>query len=64
MPVPQRKARVSGDEGHEPSQSLEEGTVDDTYREAIVRHAQYLGIDPVKDAAYMWIAEEVRSTYD
>lgn len=30
------------------------------YMDAVTRHAKYLGIDPEKDATYMWIAEEVR----
>lgn len=33
---------------------------EEEYADAVTRHAKYLGIDPEIDAAYMWIAEEVR----
>lgn len=33
---------------------------EEDYEEAVTRHAKYLGIDPELDAAYIWIAEEVR----
>lgn len=29
------------------------------YADAVTRHAKYLGMDPKRDAAYLWIAEEV-----
>lgn len=32
------------------------------YADAVTRHAKYLGIDPDHDAAYLWIAEEVRTS--
>ncbi|CAN0086933.1 unnamed protein product, partial [Scytosiphon promiscuus] len=31
---------------------------EEDYADAVTRHAKYLGIDPVRDAAYVWIAEE------
>lgn len=34
---------------------------EEDYVEAVTRHAKYLGMDPERDGAYMWIAEEVRS---
>lgn len=34
---------------------------EEDYVEAVTRHAKYLGMDPERDGAYMWIAEEVRA---
>ncbi|CAM9340890.1 unnamed protein product, partial [Ectocarpus sp. 13 AM-2016] len=31
---------------------------EEDYVEAVTRHAKYLGMDPERDGAYMWIAEE------
>lgn len=36
------------------------GGGEEDYADAVTRHAKYLGIDPERDAAYLWIAEEVR----
>ncbi|CBJ27760.1 hypothetical protein Esi_0084_0059 [Ectocarpus siliculosus] len=34
---------------------------EEDYVEAVTRHAKYLGMDPERDGAYMWIAEEALS---
>jgi hypothetical protein len=31
---------------------------DDEHESSVLRHAKFLGIDPVADADYLWIAEE------
>lgn len=47
-----------GSERREDSQHS--GVPDDgDYQDAVLRHAKYLGIDPEKDEAHLWIAEEV-----
>lgn len=55
-------APAEDDGGRAPAGGLEEGEAEDEeedYEEAVTRHAKYLGIDPDRDAAYIWIAEEV-----
>lgn len=53
--------RDNGNDDQELAEGQEESMDDQTYEEAVIRHAKYLGINPEKDAAYFWIAEEVRS---
>ncbi|CAM9413844.1 unnamed protein product [Ectocarpus sp. 4 AP-2014] len=43
---------IKGAEDGAPPESEED------YVEAVTRHAKYLGMDPERDGAYMWIAEE------
>lgn len=58
MPSASRAEDGGGGEGWDGENSGSEG-----YTDAITRHAKYLGIDPDKDAEYMWIAEEVRRDF-
>ena len=39
--------------------------MDDAFlQEAILEHAKFLGMDPQRDKAFLWIAEEVRTAHD
>lgn len=58
-------SNIDDDEGHEQhAKAIDRGgdagaAEEADFREAVTRHAKYLGIDPDYDAGYMWIAEEV-----
>jgi hypothetical protein len=42
-----------------------EDVMDDAFlQEAILEHAKFLGMDPQRDKAFLWIAEEVRTAHD
>jgi hypothetical protein len=41
--------------GRQPAQAVDP----DTYRDAVLDHARVMGIDPVKDADYLWSSNSI-----